>query len=55
MNRFILDDECKVQTLLVKRDSVDNRLQGSHFSDTTLSFLPNVVKDFILPAGFPGD
>ncbi|XP_044479352.1 protein root UVB sensitive 5-like isoform X1 [Mangifera indica] len=51
--RFILDDECKVQTLLVKHDSVDNRLQGSHFSDTTLSFLPNVVKDFILPAGFP--
>ncbi|KAJ0089012.1 hypothetical protein Patl1_31656 [Pistacia atlantica] len=52
--RFILDDEWQVQTLLVEHDSADNRLQGSHFSDMTLSFLPNAVKDFILPAGFPG-
>ncbi|KAL9428797.1 hypothetical protein AB3S75_030729 [Citrus x aurantiifolia] len=53
--RFILDDEWQVQTFDADHDPTkDTRLQGSQFSDTNLSWLPNVVKDFLLPAGFPG-
>ncbi|KAH9672907.1 protein root UVB sensitive 5 [Citrus sinensis] len=53
--RFILDDEWQVQTFDADHDpTTDTRLQGSQFSDTNLSWLPSVVKDFLLPAGFPG-
>ncbi|ESR42607.1 hypothetical protein CICLE_v10013484mg [Citrus x clementina] len=53
--RFILDDEWQVQTFDADHDPTkDTRLQGSQISDTSLSWLPNVVKDFLLPAGFPG-
>ncbi|KAL9426019.1 hypothetical protein AB3S75_032899 [Citrus x aurantiifolia] len=53
--RFILDDEWQVQTFDADHDPTkDTRLQGSQFSDTNLSWLPNAVKDFLLPAGFPG-
>ncbi|KAJ4704448.1 Protein root UVB sensitive 5 [Melia azedarach] len=52
--RYILDDEWKVQTFLVEHGSVDDRFEGSNFVHTSLSWLPQTVKDFVLPAGFPG-
>ncbi|KAK9291085.1 hypothetical protein L1049_009272 [Liquidambar formosana] len=52
--RYILDDESQLQTFLEEHKSVSNRSQASHFSYMELSWLPDVVKDFILPAGFPG-
>ncbi|CBI30394.3 unnamed protein product, partial [Vitis vinifera] len=52
--RFILDDDIQIQTFLEEEGSKTERVQGSSFSDTQLSWLPIIVKDFILPAGFPG-
>ncbi|KAL5740408.1 hypothetical protein ACOSQ2_029588 [Xanthoceras sorbifolium] len=52
--RYMLDDEWQVQTFLAEHGSEDNRVRGSHFSNASLSWLPDVVKDFIFPAGFPG-
>lgn len=55
MSRYTLDDEWRVQTFLEERGSGDDVLQDPHSSEKTLSWVPDVVKDFILPAGFPGD
>ncbi|KAK0584770.1 hypothetical protein LWI29_018387 [Acer saccharum] len=52
--RYMLDDEWQVQTFVAEHGSEDNRFQGSHLSNTSLSWLPETVKDFIFPAGFPG-
>ncbi|KAK4834582.1 hypothetical protein QYF36_025162 [Acer negundo] len=52
--RYMLDDEWQVQTFVAEQGSEDNRFQGSHSSDTSLSWLPDTVKDFIFPASFPG-
>lgn len=54
-SRFILDDDIQIQTFLEEGGSKTERVQGSSFSDMQLSWLPIIVKDFILPAGFPGD
>ncbi|XP_022767717.1 protein root UVB sensitive 5 isoform X2 [Durio zibethinus] len=48
------DDDLHIRTSLEKHDSTSNELQGSHLSDPKLSWLPDILKDFILPAGFPG-
>ncbi|KAA8541376.1 hypothetical protein F0562_025354 [Nyssa sinensis] len=52
--RYILDDDLKVGTFLEDCGSETNVLQGSHFSDLELSWLPDIIKKFILPSGFPG-
>ncbi|KAB1224336.1 UPF0420 protein [Morella rubra] len=52
--RYILDEESRLRIFVEEHSSVTNRFQDSHFSDTRLSWLPDIVKDFILPAGFPG-
>ncbi|GLT77620.1 hypothetical protein SLA2020_491880 [Shorea laevis] len=52
--RYMLDEESGLRTFLEEHSSGTNRLQDFHTSDTTLSWLPDIVKDFILPAGFPG-
>jgi hypothetical protein len=50
----MLDEESGLRTFVEEHSSETNRLQDFHTSDTTLSWLPDVVKDFVLPAGFPG-
>ncbi|KAE9591990.1 putative Root UVB sensitive family [Lupinus albus] len=53
--RYVLDDDSQLQTFLVEEDrSTTKKLQDSHFPDKRLSWLPKIIKDFILPAGFPG-
>ncbi|PQQ06925.1 protein root UVB sensitive 5 [Prunus yedoensis var. nudiflora] len=53
--RYVVDDELKVQTFIEEeRSLVSNNSESSHFSNSTLSWLPDIVKDFIFPAGFPG-
>ncbi|KAK3226148.1 hypothetical protein Dsin_006010 [Dipteronia sinensis] len=52
--RYMLDAEWQVQMIIAEHGSVDNRFQGSHLSNASLSWLPETVKDFIFPAGFPG-
>lgn len=52
----MVDDELKVQTFIEEeRSLVSNNSESTHFSNSTLSRLPDIVKDFIFPAGFPGD
>lgn len=53
--RYVVDDELKVQTFIEEeRSLVSDNSESSHFSNSTLSWLPDIVKDFIFPAGFPG-
>ncbi|XP_059667982.1 protein root UVB sensitive 5 isoform X3 [Cornus florida] len=46
--RYILDDKLQLRTSLKEHGSETNGFQGSHISD-----IPDIIKDFILPAGFP--
>ncbi|KAK4582463.1 hypothetical protein RGQ29_025591 [Quercus rubra] len=52
--RYFLDEESRLQTFLEEDSLVTNGFQDLHASDTGLLWLPDTVKDFILPAGFPG-
>ncbi|KAH1086946.1 hypothetical protein GYH30_018456 [Glycine max] len=53
--RYVLGDDSQLQAFLVEEDrSTPNRFQDLHSSDESLSWLPEIIKDFVLPAGFPG-
>ncbi|KOM37555.1 hypothetical protein LR48_Vigan03g093700, partial [Vigna angularis] len=54
--RYVLGDDSQLQTFLVDdgRSTRANRFQDSHSPDERLLWLPDTIKDFILPAGFPG-
>ncbi|KAL2569793.1 hypothetical protein AAZV13_18G149500 [Glycine max] len=53
--RCVLGDDLQLQTFLVEEDtSTPKRFQDSYSPDESLSWLPDTIKDFILPAGFPG-
>ncbi|XWS59956.1 hypothetical protein CRYUN_Cryun08bG0166800 [Craigia yunnanensis] len=54
IKRYMLDDDLQIRTFLEKHDSTSNGFQRSHLSDPKLSWLPDSLKDFIFPAGFPG-
>lgn len=56
-SRYVLDDELQVQTFVEDEliGSVSDSSGSSHFNNEKLSWLPDIVKDFIFPAGFPGD
>ncbi|XP_048501016.1 protein root UVB sensitive 5 isoform X2 [Beta vulgaris subsp. vulgaris] len=51
--RYILDGESSKQTLLEQYNTVNDKLHNPDFV-TNLNWLPDSIKDFILPAGFPG-
>ncbi|XP_077221860.1 root UVB sensitive protein (Protein of unknown function, DUF647) isoform X2 [Tasmannia lanceolata] len=50
---YILGYDLRLQTVLEECGSTENEFQDTNLN-TELSWLPNIVKDFILPAGFPG-
>lgn len=53
--RYVIGDDSQLQTILVEEDrSLQNRFGVLHSPDKRLSWLPDRIKDFILPAGFPG-
>ncbi|XLR11578.1 hypothetical protein S83_039516 [Arachis hypogaea] len=53
--RYVLGDDSQLQTILVGEDrSTTNRFQDLHSFDGRISWLPQIIKDFVLPAGFPG-
>jgi len=56
VSRYVLGDDSQLQTFLVEeeRSTTPNRFQNSHSPDERLSWLPDTIKDFILPSGFPG-
>ncbi|KAL5161994.1 Protein root UVB sensitive 5 [Glycine soja] len=55
VERYSNGDDSQLQAFLVEEDrSTPNRFQDSHSSDESLSWLPEIIKDFVLPAGFPG-
>ncbi|GFY82364.1 root UVB sensitive protein [Actinidia rufa] len=51
---YILDNDLHVRTFLEEKGIETNGFHGSQFSNVALSWLPDVIRDFILPAGFPG-
>ncbi|KAL5550419.1 hypothetical protein UlMin_000595 [Ulmus minor] len=52
--RYVINDDLQLQTFLEERRMTSKKSQGLGFSNTFLYWLPDIVKDFILPAGFPG-
>ncbi|OMO97564.1 Mitochondrial carrier protein [Corchorus olitorius] len=54
VKRYIVDEDLQIRTFLEKHDSRSNELQSSDLSDPILSWLPDILKDFVFPAGFPG-
>ncbi|RYR61970.1 hypothetical protein Ahy_A04g019255 isoform E [Arachis hypogaea] len=53
--RYVLGDDSQLQTILVEEDSsTTNRFQDLNSFDGRISWLPQIIKDFVLPAGFPG-
>ncbi|XP_022640388.1 protein root UVB sensitive 5 isoform X1 [Vigna radiata var. radiata] len=56
VERYSNGDDSQLQTFLVDdgRSTRAKRFQDSHSPDEKLLWLPDTIKDFILPAGFPG-
>ncbi|XP_045794757.1 protein root UVB sensitive 5 isoform X1 [Trifolium pratense] len=53
--RYVLGDDLKLRTILIEEDrTTESRFGVSHSPDERLYWLPRMIKDFILPAGFPG-
>lgn len=55
--RYFLDDDddSPLQGFLEERETKsDNKSQSSDSSETNTLWLPDVVKDFVFPTGFPG-
>lgn len=52
---FLDDDDSPLQGILEERETKpDNNSQSSNSSETNILWLPDVVKDFVFPSGFPG-
>ncbi|XP_039013036.1 protein root UVB sensitive 5-like [Hibiscus syriacus] len=55
IKRYVLEDDgLKIRAFLEENDPTSKESNGSHLSDPKLSWLPPILKEFILPAGFPG-
>ena len=54
-SRFVVDDELKLRTFLEESRPVSKNSEDLEFSNTFLYWVPDIFKDFALPAGFPGD
>ncbi|PIA32206.1 hypothetical protein AQUCO_04500063v1, partial [Aquilegia coerulea] len=53
--RFVFDGDLPVQTSVEEHGSPENGVSvATNYSNVDLLWLPDSVKDFILPAGFPG-
>ncbi|XP_042491546.1 protein root UVB sensitive 5 isoform X2 [Macadamia integrifolia] len=52
--RYVLGNDLRVQTFLEQHAAAGNGSRESTPNQEKLSWLPDILKDFILPAGFPG-
>lgn len=52
IKRYVLDGQSSKQALPVLHNSIKDELNNPDFA-TNLNWLPDSIKDFILPAGFP--
>ncbi|KAK9159060.1 hypothetical protein Scep_005634 [Stephania cephalantha] len=52
--RYVMEEDSRVPIILEEFESTDRGLGSLSLSNKELSWLPDSVKDFILPAGFPG-
>lgn len=54
--RYLLDDDdSPLQGILEERENKPaNKSQGSNSSENKTLWLPDLVKDFVFPTGFPG-
>uniref|UniRef100_A0A6N2KZC5 Protein root UVB sensitive 5 n=1 Tax=Salix viminalis TaxID=40686 RepID=A0A6N2KZC5_SALVM len=52
--RYTLDDAVHLQGILEQNGSENHSFKDSRLSEAGLSWLPDILKDFILPSGFPG-
>ncbi|XP_026427845.1 protein root UVB sensitive 5-like isoform X2 [Papaver somniferum] len=52
--RYVIDGNSKVQTFLEEQKAVTNDSEFSSSFNTKVSWLPDGIKVFVLPSGFPG-
>ncbi|KAI3906595.1 hypothetical protein MKW98_009503 [Papaver atlanticum] len=52
--RYVIDGNSKVQTFMEKQKAVTNDSEFSSSLNTKVSWLPDGIKVFVLPSGFPG-
>ncbi|KAI3840903.1 hypothetical protein MKW92_040711 [Papaver armeniacum] len=52
--RYVIDGNSKVQTFMEEQKAVTNDSQFSSSFNTKVSWLPDGIKVFVLPSGFPG-
>jgi hypothetical protein len=50
-NRYLLDGASKLEVQWKKHDSLTNTVED----EKTNSSIPRAIRDFVLPAGFPGE
>lgn len=54
VKKYFLDDSLRLQSFLDEQTSpTSSGFKESRFSETKLSWLPDLINDFILPTGFP--
>lgn len=49
-----MDDSSHLKIILEQPGSPSNKFDNSDVVDHLLLWLPNIVKEFIFPSGFPG-
>ncbi|XP_024030029.1 protein root UVB sensitive 5 isoform X2 [Morus notabilis] len=54
--RFVVDDDLQLRTFLEEHSHrpISKNSERSEFSNTFLDWIPDIIRDFVLPAGFPG-
>lgn len=53
--RYVLDNDSQIKSFLEEHAPEVSRSQDLNVSDLELPWLPKVIKDFVLPAGYPGE
>lgn len=55
MDRYVIDNDSEMKMFLEEHVPTTSRSQDLDISGMELSWLPKVIKDFVLPSGFPGN
>lgn len=55
MDRYVIDNDSEMKMFLEEHVPTTTGSQDLDISGMELSWLPKVIKDFVLPSGFPGN
>lgn len=55
MDRYVIDNDSEMKMFLEEHVPTNTGSQDLDISNMELSWLPKVIKDFVLPSGYPGN